>query len=183
MPKANFTLPNGTVVSIDGTEEEVQRLLSVYSGPIPPVPMQRHGSASTHASTSTSPGRQAAPSNGNTGIDLIEIVNLIRTTEDSEKFETTILDHDNRLNRVLLPLFVVHEHKANAFGLTSGEINKITTELGVPVRQPDASKCLSGPARPYVIGDKMRIKGHPVRYKLNRRGVQYMQQILAASKG
>src|SRR5581483_11325107 len=171
MAKANFTLPNGTIVSIEGTGDEVQRLLEVYSGQAVPASIPPKYSALTPASTATSVESQVvAASNGNAVVDLIEIVNLIRTTKDSEKFETAILDHDNRLNRVLLPLFVVHEYKANAFGLTSGEINKITAELGVPVRQPDASKCLSGPARAYVMGDKMRIKGQPVRYKLNRRG-------------
>jgi len=174
MAKANLTLPNGTVVNIEGAPEEIQRLLALYSGPEAPVAIRSSSPVPQHQPT---PGHMT-PSDGDGRIDLIEIVNLVRTCDASDRIETFILDQINVLHRVLLPLFVVHEYKANAFGLTSGEINKITTELGVSITQPNVSTCLSGQAKIYVIGDKMRVKGHPVRYKLNRRGVQHIQQVL-----
>jgi hypothetical protein len=77
-----------------------------------------------------------------------------------------------------LPLYIVHEHLGNAFGLSSGEVTKVTTDLGVPVSQPNASRTLSGTAAKYVIGDRVRKKGQPVRYKLSRRGVQYLQAVI-----
>lgn len=74
-----------------------------------------------------------------------------------------------------------HEHLNNAFGLTSGEVAKITTDLGIPISQPNASRTLSGTASKYVIGDKVKMKGQPVRYKLSRRGVKYIQEVLAGN--
>jgi hypothetical protein len=60
-------------------------------------------------------------------------------------------------------------------------VKKITTELGIPISQPNASRTLSGTASKYVIGDKVRVKGQPVRYKLSRRGVKYMKEVLAGN--
>lgn len=89
------------------------------------------------------------------------------------------MDRPAQVNRTLLPLYIVHEHLDNAFGLTSGEVTKVTTNLGIPISQPNASRTLSGTAAKYVIGDKVKIKGQAVRYKLSRRGIQYMKQVLA----
>ena len=89
-----------------------------------------------------------------------------------------ILDRASQVDRTLLPLYLVHEHLGNAFGLSSGDVSKITTDLGVPVSQPNASKTLSGTAAKYVIGDKVRKRGQLVRYKLSRRGVQYLQTVI-----
>ena len=33
-----------------------------------------------------------------------------------------------------------------------------------------------------MIGDKVKVKGQAVRYKLSRRGVKYMKEVLAGSK-
>jgi len=173
MAKANLTLPNGTVVNIEGTPEEVHRLIELNSAGASP---RKPESAASHIA-GAAPEMRGSDRQGK--IDLVEIVNLVRTCDLSTQIEKIILDKTNVLNRVLLPLFVVHEYKANAFGLTSGDLNKITVELGVPVAQPDASRCLSGPAKGYVVGDKMRVKGQPVRYRLTRRGVQYLRELLA----
>lgn len=179
MAKANLTLPNGTLVNIEGTTEEVQRLLDLYSGVPLRSEVRRHEDGADRGRLpDADTGR---PTASDSQVDLVELVNLIRTCDDSERIESAVLDSSSVLNRVLLPLFIVHEHKGNAFGLTSGEISKITVELGVPVTQPNVSTSLSGPAKSHVIGDKMRIKGQPVRYKLNRRGVQHFRQILTNS--
>jgi hypothetical protein len=67
----------------------------------------------------------------------------------------------------------------NAFGLSSGEITKITTDLGVPISTPNASNTLSGTAAKYVMGDRVRKRGQAVRYRLSRRGVQYMKGVIS----
>ena len=83
------------------------------------------------------------------------------------------------MNRILLPLYIVHEYYGNSIGLTSGDVSKITTDLGVPVQTPNASRTLSGTASRYVIGDSVRKKGQPVRYKLSRRGVQFIKEVIS----
>ena len=104
---------------------------------------------------------------------------MIKTCDEAEAMEKEIFDRTSQVNRILLSLYVVHEHLDNAFGLTSGEISKITTELGIPISQPNASSSLSGTASRYVVGSNVRRKGRAVRYKIHRRGVQYFKTVLA----
>jgi hypothetical protein len=176
MPKASLTLPTGTIVTIDGTIEDVQRLIALY-GETPAskakVPRRRTSPRPTRATTDSGGSEQT--------VDLMEIVNLIKTCPEAERIETTVLDRPDRLSRTLLPLYVVFEYLANKVGLTSGDINKVTTDLGIPVATSNASTTLSSAGTRFVIGDKVRRKGVAVRYKLSRRGVQHMKTLLADS--
>lgn len=122
--------------------------------------------------------KDTAPGGSSVTADLSRIVNLAKNSDEAEDIERHILDRASQVDRTLLPLYLVHEHLDNAFGLSSGEVCKITTDLGVPVSQPNASKTLSGTAAKYVIGDRVRKRGQLVRYKLSRRGVQYMQAVI-----
>lgn len=74
---------------------------------------------------------------------------------------------------MLLPLYIVHRFFSGSPGLTSGDIQKITKQLGVPVAVANASNALSDTARGYVDGDKVRRRGSAVRYKLVRRGAVF----------
>jgi hypothetical protein len=68
---------------------------------------------------------------------------------------------------------------SNAYGMTSGEISKVTRALGVPVGQPDVSNILGKGASKFVMGDRSRESGKAVRYRLSRRGVQHVEGVLA----
>jgi hypothetical protein len=70
----------------------------------------------------------------------------------------------------------------NAGGLTSGQISKVTVQLGVLVKLPNVSKTLSGTAAKYIIGDIARKPGQAVRYKLSRRGHTYMKEVIQGGK-
>jgi len=179
MAKASLTLANGTSIDIEGTVKEIRELLELYGGaparprePAGIVP-ERPRSASRTDSPSSDSARERLSSP-----DLTEIVNLVKNSSEAESIERNILDRTSQVDRTLLPLYIVHEHLSNAFGLSSGDINRITTELGVPVLQSNASHTLSGTAAKYVMGDRVRKKGQPVRYKLSRRGVQYLKAVI-----
>jgi hypothetical protein len=180
--KANFLLPNGTKVDIEGTPEEIRALLELY------------GDGSGHArSPSPKPAaktrakrraKKATPAQTeSTSVDLSEIVRFAKDCDEAEDIERRILDRTSQVDRTLLPLYIVHEYLSNEFGLSSGDVAKITTELGVPVSTPNASRTLSGTASKYVIGDRVRRKGQPVRYKLSRRGLQYIQSVIQGKSG
>lgn len=185
MAKAALTLPNGTVVQIEGTVEEVQALLVFYGSGAASigalkketrtVATRSRRRPSNTVSTSTS---DAPRSDAEDAPNLAEIVNLTKTCDEAENIEVQILDRASQVDRTLLPLYVVHEYLGNRFGLSSGAVSKITTDLGVPVSQPNASRTLSGTAAKYVIGDKVRKQGQAVQYKLSRRGVQYMKAVI-----
>jgi len=181
MPKASINLPDGTKVVIEGTPEEVAKLLQLYGG----ESVGATDSKFSQKKNEQKPAKKKAtskPSQENavdSPVDIIKIIETIRNCDDAEAIEQHILDKTSQVNRILLPLYIIHEHLENAFGLSSGEISRITTDLGVPVQQPNASRTLSGTASKYVIGDSVRKKGQIVRYKLSRRGVQYLSEVLS----
>ncbi len=180
MAKAALKLPNGTVVEIEGSTEEVRELLEFYGG-------AGSGRATiSHKRPPKKASRKRAAANSESAsdtLDLTQIVNEVKGCDEAEDIETKILDKSSQVDRTLLPLYIVHEYFDNAHGLSSGDINKVTTELSVPVSQPNASKTLSGTASKYVIGDTARKKGATVRYKLNRRGVKYLKSVISGDSG
>jgi len=176
MAKASLTLPNGAVVQIEGTAEEVQQLLDFYSGEavrtLKQNPPKRKAVSAKIAKQKVS----------NEGPDYADIVNTVKDCDKSEEIAEQILDRTSQVNRTLLPLYIVHKYMDNAYGLTSGDIAKITTDLGIPVAQPNTSRTLSQTASRYVIGDKVKKKGQPVRYKLSRKGVKYINDVLKGAE-
>lgn len=188
MAKASLTLPNGTIVQIEGTSEEVHTLLAHYgSGASPgltspsgkriPSTGRKRRNEKSRSNSSQPPGG----AEGGSPPNLAEIVNFTKTCDEAENIETKILDRTSQVDRTLLPLYIVHEHLKNQLGLSSGDISKITTDLGVPISTANASTTLSGTAAKYVVGDTVRKKGQAVRYKLSRRGVQYMKAVIAGT--
>jgi hypothetical protein len=181
MARASITLPNGTVVTIEGTPEEVQKLLEQYGTVSSHRAKPPRGLAKTRSRRAAAPhpaDRQDKPA-----VDLTAIVNLVKTSDEAEAIESTILDRSSQVNRTLLPLYVVHEYLDASVGLSSGDVSRVTRDLGVPVSQPNASRTLSTTASKYVMGDGVRKKGAVVRYKLSRRGLQYLKAVIGGSSG
>jgi hypothetical protein len=182
MLKASFNLPNGTLVTIEGIPEDVRNLLDYYSNShlLPESKPPKDKPSTKH------PQQDATPniSKGVTPDTLAQVVNLIKSCPEAEAIEEFILDKEksSEANRVLLPLYIIHEYLDNAFDLTTVEISKITTDLGpnVKVRRQNVLRALArSSASKYVLGDKTREIGTATRYKLNDRGVQYIKSILA----
>ncbi len=179
MPKASFTLPNGTVVTIDGTSAEVRRLLDFYGGKAEQE--TRAGGTHTAKAVHKKPPaeKKISPSR------IAHIVNQIKSCPDAEGIEKNILEKTHEGNRVLLPLYVIHEYMGNAFGITTIEIGRVTAELGKRVRvsrQAALRALVRSPASRYVLEDKARRRGIATRYKLDERGVQYMKSVISGTQ-
>jgi hypothetical protein len=175
MPKATVVLVDGTKIEIDGTLEEVQRLTEHYgrpSGVAQRIP-KSVANGSGHVG--------ATGDEENDELDVAAIAAIVRDCDESEVIEGRILDHNDVLNRVLLCLWVVHKYVSQTMGLTSGDVERITNQLGVKIAGSNASNVLSGKAKSYVAGDVVRKRGGKVRYRLNRRGVQYFENVLNPS--
>jgi hypothetical protein len=177
MAKAHLTLPNGTQVTIEGTPDEVRRLLDRTTGK-PPEPKEplKGGKAARRPAVKADVEDSGHP-------DLTQIVNLVKDCDEADAIERNILDRTSIVDRVLLPLYIVKKYAGASDGLTSGEISKITIELGVPVATSNTPTALSGAASKYVMGDKVRRKGQPVRYRLSRRGEQYLADVIRGKAG
>lgn len=169
MPKATFELRNGTKIVIEGSIEEVEKLLSFY---------ETKEDEGPDSKTSTRKVVREKESEKHLRVDLTKIVELIKNSQDADAFAEHILDRSSTVDRILLPLYVVYTHKNNSFGLTSGEIGKITKDLGVPISMANVAHAFSGSASRYVIGDQIRKKGIAVRYRLSRKGFLYIKSII-----
>lgn len=172
MPKANFVLPNGTTVNVEGSVADIQELLANYGGHSSDVNSRFRKKPTVKPHTA----RESQPQETNDYIT--KIVNEIKQCNEAEKIEKNILDCSSRVDKILLPLYIVHKYMDNSIGLQSGEISKISRQLGIPVSQPNASMALSGVASRYVMGDKVRKGKTAVKYKLNRRGIKYIQSVI-----
>jgi len=178
MVKALITLPNGTEITIDGTPEEVQSLLDHYGRPNDKGPEKTLQKKSQPKKKRTARSSESNSTASGGTVDLAEIVNLVKNCDEAEAIETEVLDRTSQVDRVLLPMYIVHEHLDNAFGLSSGDIATITRELSVPISQANVSHTLSGTAAKYVMGDGVRKKGAKLTYKLSRRGLTYIKGVI-----
>ncbi len=181
MPKASIKLPDGTSVAIEGSPEELAKILAIYGGAsnasgAPASPQEKQ----TKPKRVTQKAKEHTTTKKDAGVtpDLPKIINLIKTCNEAEIIGTNILDKTALVNRILLPLYIVHEYLHNTYGLTSGEVSKILTNIGTPVLTSNASTALSGTASRYVNGDIIRKRGQPVRYKIIRRGITYFKGVL-----
>lgn len=181
MAKASIRLPNGTSVLIEGTTDEVRQLLEFYGQ------TSSAGATTSQRGGSGTKTKRSRASTGGTGKsrtkeqpNLAEIINLIKNCDEAEAIESQILDRTSQVNRILLPLYIVHKYLDNSFTLTSGDISKITVDLGIPIQQPNVSRTLSGTASRYVMGDSIRRGSKTIRYRLSRRGVKYFASVLKA---
>jgi hypothetical protein len=179
MAKATLKYSSGAVVTVEGTPEEVHRLINLHSGEVK-TDAKSDGNDKKKIAEKRPP--KADEKEEGDKPDLADIVNMVKNCDEAEELEKNILDRASQVDKTLLPLYVVHEYKGNKFGLTSGDISKITAELGVRIKIQNVSKTLSTTASRYVMGDKVRKMGHSVHYKLSRRGLLYMKEIISGKR-
>lgn len=183
MAKAKFNLATGGTVDVDGTPQEIHELLKLCSGEQTNTTQKSKLSDDGNVISKKSQRIKKKESNLNDEdeINLTKIVNTAKECKEAELIEANILDRTSQIDKTLLPLYIIHEYFDNSFGLQSGEISNVTKQLGIPIAQPNVSKTLSITASRYVMGDKVRKGKQAIKYKLNRRGVQYLQAVIKGS--
>ena len=107
MVKASLKLTNGTVVTIEGTPEEVKHLLEVYSDEGKPTPPETQSRGSNKPKASATK-RESAEGKGDGKPDLNAIVTLVKDCDEAEAMESQILDRRSLVDRTLLALYIVH---------------------------------------------------------------------------
>jgi len=123
------------------------------------------------------PKKESTKEENITSDPILPIVNKIKNCEESEKIEKQILDKTSMHGRILLPFYICYKYFTHQ-GLTSGDIEKVTSELRVKVQTPNVSRAISESLQKYLDGDSTRIKGKAVFYKLNRKGARYFESLL-----
>lgn len=106
----------------------------------------------------------------------LAMANSITNCEEAELIQNKVLDSRNLEARILLCFFISDKYFGNAW-LTSGNIERITSELGVKVSSANASTKLKS-LRAYLESGKVRKNGLPTPYRLNRSGQKRFENIL-----
>lgn len=175
MAKARFATPKGTIVDIDGKPEEIQKFLVIYESTI-------HKDLVLDVKAKKEIKIKQKKTGTGSKDYILKIVNTIKDCDGAKAIEENIIDRNSQVDKVLLPLYIVHENMSNEVGLQSGEISKITGDLGIRIKQPNVSKILSETASRYVMGDKVRKARQPVKYKLNRKGLKYIKGVITGKE-
>jgi hypothetical protein len=169
MAKASMTLTDGTTVIIEGSPDEIKKIIALHQTSQPEIKEKSAGKRRS---------KKGVSSEGGGDLDLPGLVNQAKSSDDFELIETNILDRTSLVDRILLPLYIASKHMSEHASLTSGDISKFLSQLGVSIAQPNVARTLSSSALKYVIGDKIRRQGQAVRYRLSRRGMQYLTAVI-----
>ncbi len=170
MAKASMKLSDGTTVVVEGSVEEIQKILALHR----PSETSEFKAGEIKKAGTRKPKHQDKPSEA---IDLTALINVAKEAEEFGLIEKNILERSSQVDRILIPLYFAHKHNPET-ALTSGEISKFLAEFGVNVAQPNVAKTLSTIAVKYVKGDKLRKQGQAVRYRLSGPGNQYITVVI-----
>jgi hypothetical protein len=170
MAKSTITRPDGTIIQVDGSPEEIKKILELYS-------LNNH----TRIAKSGKPQKSIKNNLGGDKMEegdiVIEIVQEIRNGDYGDKIETNILDQSSQVDRVLLPLYIA-KHINNEVRLTSGDIYSVLQQLGVKMSLPNISRTLAKTASKYIIPYGRRKLGQSTQYSLGLKGEKYIASIL-----
>jgi hypothetical protein len=172
MAKSTIRLANGTTIMVEGSVEEVTKVMNLYGQGQPNEKPEKEKLVKAKETT-TPPG---VDSNGK--VDILKLVNATKDADDFDQIEKNILDQASQVDRVLLPLFVADRVFGGSHAITSNDIYKYLKDFGINMALPNISKTLSKTAVKYVMGDSTRKKGVSTSYRISRRGKQYMEQTL-----
>lgn len=171
MAKASMTLPDGTTVVVEGSSEEIQKIISPHrpaqmeAKETPPPNKEKHIKKKISRSESGEP-------------DLAALINTTKTCREFDSIEANVLDRSSVVDRLLLPLYIAHEYVSEHLALTSGDITRYLSQFSVNIAQPNVAKNLSSSASRYVIGDTIRVKGKATRYRISRKGLSYIKSVI-----
>ncbi len=108
---------------------------------------------------------------------VLSIVNKIGDCEESEKIQTIVLDQITMEPKILLGFYISYKYFKNNW-LTTGDIEKITSELGTKIAISNVSNKIKEGVRQFLESQTVRKNGQPTFYRLNRKGVKRFEEII-----
>ena len=112
---------------------------------------------------------------------VLSITNKAGDCDESDKIQSNILDQKGMNVKILLSFYVSYKYFKNAW-LTTGDIEKITSNLGVRIAVSNVSNKIKSNLRQYLESGSVRRLGLPTPYRLNRNGVKYFESLLGADE-
>ncbi|EKD49756.1 MAG: hypothetical protein ACD_63C00056G0002 [uncultured bacterium] len=110
----------------------------------------------------------------------LNIVNKVGDCGETDAIQKEILDKRGAEGRVLLSFYISYKYLKNEW-LTSGDVEKITSDLGVKIDKKNASNYLTT-FRKYLESGATRKRGQPTPYRLNRNGAKRFEEIINAKE-
>lgn len=126
--------------------------------------------------TSTQPVKTSAEESKSTEDIGLQIANKICDCDEYELLEKKIIDTEDKEAKILMCFYISKKYFENQW-LTSGNVEKITSEIGIKITVSNASKLLKK-MRAYLECGESRKKGVPTKYRLNRNGLKKVEEIL-----
>ncbi|XAT60638.1 hypothetical protein GN278_07325 [Rhodobacteraceae bacterium Araon29] len=176
MADATIKLENGTTITVSGSAEEIARVAMLYGGGSKPA------TKSPRNNQQNSDKQTKAADELHEGVDLSQIANTINDCEESEALEEHVLDSNDAVNKVMMCLYINDKYFDSNPALTTGDISKILSQLGIPVSTSGVSLAISRKATRYVMKDNVTKKGAIIRYSINRPGKKYFEDVLSGKK-
>jgi hypothetical protein len=113
------------------------------------------------------------------GIDVEAICATIKNSENQTRIHENILNQTNQLGRVLLAFQFCHQ--AGHTSISTGDVQRITDNLGIRVSSSNVAKVIN--KRPeFFVATKKRKQGARTPYKLSRSGKLAFSKISSGQK-
>lgn len=112
---------------------------------------------------------------------IIDIVKKTKGCDEYEAIEKNILDQSSQDKRILLCYYISSKYFNNT-PLTTTDVEKITRELEVTVKQPNVAKKIKNSLYKYLDSETPRKSGKPTLYRMKRSGIMYLEEILYGKK-
>jgi len=112
---------------------------------------------------------------------LAQIIASINDAENHNEIAKNILDRSERTARILMCYYFAERHSTKP-ALTTRDVERITSQLGVKIAQPNIAKVIRQGAGKFLTADRVRRKGIPVLYQINRRGIAAFERVMAGRK-
>jgi hypothetical protein len=144
-----------------------------------PAPAERERTLEERKPTrkpSRSSTKAPAPSSTGRELDVPALVERINEADNHAQLEAHVLNKRDALPRVMLCLHEVR--KDSSPYLSTGDIEKITNQLGVRIFSENAARAIRQNLK-YFTADSVRGgRGAKPKYKLNRQGIAAFEKLL-----
>jgi hypothetical protein len=130
------------------------------------------------ASTTAGKQKKAAPTKSDVSAAdvVLRVVNKIGDCDEAATIQKRVLDQRGIEGRLLLPFYIAQKYFDNAW-LTSGDVERITSDLGVKINIKNVSNYLVT-YRKYLESGAARKRGQPTPYRMNRSGSKRFEEII-----
>jgi hypothetical protein len=129
--------------------------------------------------TLPAPKKDKQPRKRSSDIDVTAICTAIKNSENQPRIQEHILNQTNQLGRVLLVFEFCHQ--AGNTSISTGDVQRITDNLGIRVSSSNVAKVINKHPK-FFVATKKRKQGARTPYKLSRAGKLAFSKISSGQK-